>query len=114
MFGVGELLSLPLPDNHQQTDSSDVVDRSLANLLTIDNYMPMPTPPAFPARGLYGHLIACMAGAAVDNVFRLGVSTALAALAATRFHAYQNSALQVTREDVFQHHDQPTLLQLHI
>ena len=86
MFGVGELLSLPLPDNHQQTDSSDVVDRSLANLLTIDNYMPMPTPPAFPARGLYGHLIACMAGAAVDNVFRLGVSTTLAALAASEAH----------------------------
>ena len=72
-----------MQNNHQESANSDMVDRPLANLLTIDNYNVMSTSPSFPARGLTGHLIACMAGAAVDNVFRLGVSTALAALAAS-------------------------------
>ena len=40
----------------------------------------MSLPHTPPARALYGHLTACMVGAAVDNIFRLGVGIALAAM----------------------------------
>ncbi len=43
-----------------------------------------PTAPlraSLPARGLIGHLLACVVGAGVDNIFKLGVATALTASA---------------------------------
>lgn len=42
----------------------------------------MSTPSPVPPRGLIGHLLACIVGAGVDNVFRLGVGATLAATAA--------------------------------
>ena len=49
----------------------------------------MSTPIKPPARALNGHLIACIVGAGVDNIFRLGVGATLAATAVSE-QAAQN------------------------
>ncbi len=46
-----------------------------------DTPMPTPTTPTS-ATGLRGHLVACAAGAGIDNVYRVAVGTALATLGA--------------------------------
>jgi acyl-[acyl-carrier-protein]-phospholipid O-acyltransferase/long-chain-fatty-acid--[acyl-carrier-protein] ligase len=45
----------------------------------------MSTTQAPPRRALHGHLLACIVGASIDNIFRYGVGVTFAALAAARF-----------------------------